>query len=63
MSKQRSIDGDPAEMNRGLGQEIVGDVDAPTPGLDPAAGGNGPGGGEAGRDLPTEDDRSRGGPQ
>lgn len=44
------IQGDPAEANRGLGQEIVGE---PSPGprqrpLDPAAGGPGSGAGESG---------------
>jgi len=63
MTKQNSIQGDPAELNRGLGQEIVGDVGAPTPGLDPAAGGDGAGGGNSRADLPTEHDRSRGGPR
>lgn len=44
------IEGDPAEANRGLGQEIVGEA-SPAPlqrPLDPAAGGPGSGAGESG---------------
>ncbi len=44
------IGGDPAEANRGLGQEIVGEA-SPGPRqrpLDPAAGGPGSGAGESG---------------
>ena len=44
------IEGDPAESNRGLGQEIVGEA-SPGPRqrpLDPAAGGSGSGAGESG---------------
>lgn len=44
------IEGDPAEANRGLGQEIVGEA-SPGPRqrpLDPAAGGPGSGAGESG---------------
>lgn len=47
------IQGDPAEANRGLGQEIVGEA-APGPRqrpLDPAAGGSGSGAGPSGSEL------------
>jgi len=58
-----SPQGDLGEANRGVGQQIVGDASAPAPGLDPPAGGEGTGVGEAQPDLPTEHDRSRGGPR
>ena len=56
-----SPQGDPGEANRGAGQQIIDDAGAPASGLDPAAGGEGAGAGEAQSDLPTENDRSRGG--
>lgn len=60
------IEGDPAEANRGLGQEIVGEA-SPGPRqrpLAPAAGGPGSGAGESGstrqvgRAPPTEEERA-----
>ena len=59
-SEPGRIQGDPAEANRGLGQEIVGEA-APGPRqrpLDPAAGGPGSGAGPSGSELETEEARA-----